>query len=148
MTQHNIPTIVELEEVFDLFDDWEDRYRYLIELGTKLPKMPEHLKTEIHKVDGCTSQVWMVMQDTDGQTIDFLADSDAYIVKGLIAVLFSLFQGVSLQDAAHIDVEGHFQKLGLEKHLSPNRRNGFFAMVGQLRRLSIENEAGFNGLQK
>lgn len=131
-----VPSIEELLETFELMDDWEDRYRYLIELGGKLPPMPEAFKTAETKVEGCTSQVWMVMQDSQNGRIDFLADSDAHIVRGLIAVLFSIYQNQPIESAASIDIEGYFEKLGLSGHISPNRRNGFFAMVGRLQQLS------------
>lgn len=136
MNTDKIPEIDTLLEVFSLMDDWEDRYRYLIELGGKLPPMPESLKTPDTKVEGCTSQVWMAMQDNDAGRIDFLADSDAHIVKGLIAVLFSIYQNQPIESATDIDVNGYFDQLGLSSHISPNRRNGFFAMVGRLQKLS------------
>ncbi len=136
MENISIPHIDELIEVFDLFDDWEDRYRYLIDLGRKLPDMPEDVKTDATKVEGCTSQVWMERLPTDDNTIDFLADSDAHIVRGLIGVLFAIFHGRATTEAPDIDVEAYFKQLGLEAHLSPNRRNGFFSMVGRLREIA------------
>jgi len=132
----DIPDIIELKEVFDLMDDWEDRYRYLIDLGSKLPLMDEYLKNDQTKVEGCTSQVWMVLEDTPDGSISFLADSDAHIVRGLIAVLYAMFYGVTRENARDIDVEQNFKDLGLESHISPNRRNGFFAMVSRLRTLA------------
>jgi cysteine desulfuration protein SufE len=131
-----VPSIEELLETFDLMDDWEDRYRYLIDLGGRLPPMPEACKTAETKVEGCTSQVWMVMQDSDNGKIYFLADSDAHIVRGLIAILFAIYQGQPIESAADIDIEGYFEQLGLSGHISPNRRNGFLAMVGRLKQLS------------
>lgn len=136
MANHGIPKIDELLEIFELFEDWEDKYRFLIELGQKLPPMPEALKTKETKVEGCTSQVWMVVVPTQDHTIDFLADSDAHIVKGLIGVLFAIFKGRPVNKANDIDVDGYFEKLGLSAHISPNRRNGFFAMVDRLKHLS------------
>ena len=136
MTATKIPKIEELTEVFDLMDDWEDRYRYLIELGGKLPLMPESLKTEETRVEGCTSQVWMVLIKDDPGRIDFLADSDAHIVRGLIAVLYAIYAGCKPQEAADIDVDSYFNQLGLQNHISPNRRNGFFAMVDRLKHMA------------
>ncbi len=121
--------IEELVDNFALFEDWEDRYRYLIDLGGRLPAMDEALKTEHIKVKGCMSQVWMLL-GWDGQGhLTMLADSDAQIVKGLIAVLHIMVAGKKRQELAELDVEGQFARLGLDQHLSPNRRNGFFSMV-------------------
>ena len=122
----------ELKENFGLLDEWDDRYAYLIDLGRKLPLLPEVYKTEGTKVRGCMSQVWLV---PGGTTVDFrfAADSDSSIVKGLIAVLASLFSGHSAAEVAAIDAEAEFRALGLEQHLSPNRRNGFVAMVGRIK---------------
>lgn len=126
-------SIEDLAENFTALDDWEDRYKYLIDLGNTLPTMDETLKTEAVKVRGCMSQVWMVLSwDTDGR-LRLLADSDAQIVRGLIAVLSAIFSGKTAEEAARIDVEKDFQQLGLDQHLSPNRRNGFFSMVEAVR---------------
>jgi cysteine desulfuration protein SufE len=126
-------SIEELAENFTALDDWEDRYKYLIDLGNTLPPMDESLKTEAVKVRGCMSQVWMVLSwDKEGK-LKLLADSDAQIVRGLIAVLSALFSGKTAEEAAYIDVEKDFQRLGLDQHMSPNRRNGFFSMVEAVR---------------
>lgn len=123
-------TIEELVDNFRLFDEWEDRYRYLIDLGDALPPMPEGLKTEDVMVRGCMSQVWMVLwwDDVSGK-LRMQADSDARIVKGLIAVLRIIFEGRTRAEIEGTNVEGIFKSLGLDRHLSPNRRSGFFAMV-------------------
>lgn len=124
--------VEELLENFALFEDWEDRYQYLIELGKKLPPMPEAYKTDANKVEGCTSQVWMVfIPDEDGK-FNFLADSDAHIVRGLIAILHHLYAGKTAAETKDYDIEDIFTRLGLQQHLSVNRRNGFYAMVGRL----------------
>ena len=125
----------ELAENFELFDDWEDRYRYIIDLGRKLPPFPEELKTEANKVRGCMSQVWMVPGHPadDANKFAFAADSDAHIVKGLIAVLGVLFSGKTPADIAAIDIDGSFKQLGLDQHLSPTRRNGLVSMVGKIK---------------
>jgi len=125
--------IKELVDNFSLLDDWEDRYKYLIDLGDALPDMPEALKTETSKVRGCMSQVWMVLGwDGDGR-LTMLADSDAQIVRGLIAVLRTVFAGKTADEIAGIDIEAEFAQLGLDQHLSPNRRNGFFSMVERVK---------------
>ncbi len=122
-------SIEDLVDNFDALDDWEDRYKYLIGLGNDLPVMDESLKTEHSKVRGCMSQVWLVM-GWDGQgRLTMRADSDAQIVKGLIAVLVAIFEGRTKEEIQALDVAATFSQLGLDQHLSPNRRNGFFSMV-------------------
>ena len=126
-------SIEELADNFAALDDWEDRYKYLIDLGNTLPPLDESLKTEASKVRGCMSQVWLVMGwDGEGK-LTLSGDSDAQIVKGLIAVLFVLFSNKTAAEAASLDVEKTFQRLGLDQHISPNRRNGFFSMVEAVR---------------
>lgn len=125
--------IKELVDNFSLMDDWEDRYKYLIDLGAALPEMPETLKTDSSKVRGCMSQVWMVLGWDENQRLTLLADSDAQIVRGLIAVLRAVFAGKSAAEIAAVDVEAEFAQLGLDQHLSPNRRNGFYSMVERVR---------------
>ncbi|MEQ1507228.1 MAG: SufE family protein [Myxococcota bacterium] len=122
-----------LVEDFALFDDWEDRYAYLIDLGNRLPALPDSDKTEHNKVRGCMSQVWFVRGDDPGGRLVWAGDSDASIVRGLIAVLQVLYGGRTRDEALAVDVEAVFARLGLEKHLSTNRRNGFFSMVERLR---------------
>ena len=125
--------IAEIVDNFEVFDDWEDRYGYLIALGAKLPPMPENLKTEATKVQGCVSQVWMVPGwDAEGR-LTLMADSDAQIVRGLIAILLAIFTGKTRAEIQSLDVAAIFGKLGLDQHLSPNRRNGFFSMVERVK---------------
>ena len=129
-------SIDDLVDDFDLFEDWEDRYRYIVDLGKKLPPMPEDEKIEDNKVRGCMSQVWLTCQavENGGDTIlTFRADSDAFIVKGLIAILLELYSGRTPKEIADLDATEALRKLGLESHLSPNRRNGFVAMVDRIR---------------
>ncbi|MGB0718964.1 MAG: SufE family protein [Bdellovibrionales bacterium] len=121
----------ELIENFALFDDWEERYRYLIDLGRALPKMEEGAKTEETLVRGCTSKVWMVADVSDGR-LHITADSDAHIVRGLIAVLLAAYQDQKIEDIAEINIHEAFAKIGLDQNLSPNRRNGFFSMVERI----------------
>lgn len=126
-------TIDELVDNFSLLDDWEDRYGYLIELGAGLPPMAETDKNDLNKVEGCVSQVWMIPYFDDNGRFDFIADSDAQIVKGLIAVLRVIFCDKTRDEIAKVDVERDFGRLGLDQHISPNRRNGFFAMVEKIK---------------
>lgn len=125
----------DLVDNFGMFDDWEDRYRYIIDLGKKLPAFPDALKNDAHKVRGCMSQVWIVPghADSDENGFAFAADSDAHIVKGLIHVLASLYTGKAMADVAAIDAEAAFTQLGLDQHLSPSRRNGLVSMVDRIR---------------
>ena len=124
----------ELIDNFSLFTDWEEKYQYLIELGQSLPPMPEEDKTEAHKVQGCQSQVWITAQQK-GDKFFFVADSDAFIVRGLEAILLSLINGQTAAFIRELDIERIFKDLGLEDHLSPTRRNGFFSMVERVRSL-------------
>jgi cysteine desulfuration protein SufE len=123
----------ELREHFDLLDGWEDRYRYLIDLGKKLAPMPDALKNDRTKVDGCLSQVWMQGDLAEGR-MRYLADSDAIIVRGLIAVLMVAYDGKTPADIAATDARGLFDDLGFGAHVSMNRRNGFFSMVSRIQR--------------
>lgn len=131
-------TIKELVDNFSLMDDWEDRYKYLIDLGDTLPEMPDALKTDASKVRGCMSQVWMVLGWDNEKRLTMLADSDAQIVRGLIAVLRAVFIGKTAADIAQTDIEAEFARLGLDQHLSPNRRNGFFSMVERVKSFSCQ----------
>ncbi|MCB1682741.1 MAG: SufE family protein [Alphaproteobacteria bacterium] len=131
-----LQTLTELAENFSLFSDWEERYRYLIDLGRTLPHMEEVLKTDDHLVRGCTSRVWMVAVRQPDGTYHFVADSDAHIVRGLIALLMSAYQDKTAQEIADTDVVKIFRDIGLEQHLSPNRRNGFYAMLERIRSIT------------
>lgn len=126
----------ELIENFALFDDWEERYRYLIDLGRNLAPMDESLKTEERLVKGCTSRVWLDIDVQDG-VLHFTADSDAHIVRGLIGILDVAYQGQQMSDLSGIDVAAAFEEIGLSQNLSPNRRNGFFSMVERLQNLQV-----------
>ena len=121
----------ELVDNFALFSDWEERYAYLIDLGKKLPVMDDALKTEATLVPGCVSKVWMVAEEKDGKFY-FLADSDAHIVRGLIAILHHIYNGENVSDISNIHMDEIFSKLGLDAQITPNRRNGFFAIVKKI----------------
>jgi cysteine desulfuration protein SufE len=129
-------SVKEIEETFQVLDTWEDRYSYVIDLGRKLPPFPTEEMTEANLVRGCTSQVWLISQNPDPKTVDFLADSDAHIVKGLIAILMAAYKGQPKDHVHQYDIENLFNRLGLGEHLSPNRRNGFFAMVHRIKALA------------
>ncbi len=135
------PTTEDLIETFDLFDLWEERYEYLIELGRDLPKMDLDLQTAQTKVEGCMSSVWLVSQLRDDHKVNIVADSDSIIVKGLIVVLLAAFQNKSPKEIIDFDIEELFSKIGLDQHLSPNRRNGLFSMVKRIRSEAIEHES-------
>jgi cysteine desulfuration protein SufE len=135
--------LVTLRENFAFLDTWEDRYRFLVDLGRELPPMDDALKTPATKVDGCLSQVWMLGRSDPSGALSYLADSDAAIVRGLIAVLLTACNGRLPADILASDVDRLFDELGLAQHISMNRRNGFFAMVQRIRseaaRLSAAN---------
>ncbi len=123
---------------FALLDDWEDRYRYVIELGRQLPEMPISLKTEANKVRGCASQVWLAtntkLQQPGGPAVmTFQGDSDAHIVRGLVAILFAILNGKTAEEILATDAAGAFASLGLKEHLTPQRSNGFASMVERIR---------------
>ena len=131
-------SIDEIIENFALLDEWDDRYRYLIELGRALPPLPDAARTDSNKVRGCASQVWLATSTKPngaaGPTLDFQGDSDAHIVRGLIAVLFALYSGKAAKDILSTDAIALFEKLGLREHLTPQRSNGFRSMVDRIRR--------------
>ena len=126
--------IDELVDNFSLLEDWEDKYAYLISLGDVLPKMDDALKTEEVRIKGCLSKVWMILGKDDEDRISLLADSDAQIVKGLVAVIFIIINGKKTEELKSINIEEVFSKIGLDQHLTPNRRNGFFAMLERIRK--------------
>lgn len=136
--------VQELVDNFTFLDDWEDRFRYLIDLGRKLPPMDEALKTEETKVRGCTSQVWIVGTTQPGPppTLHFVADSDAHIVKGLIAVLLEIYNGRTPEEILAVDIKQAIGQLGFEQQLSPNRANGLYSMVERIRALAVQVRAG------
>ena len=129
--------IDELVDEFELLGDWEERYRYLIELGQALPAFPEAERTDARKVKGCVSQVWVVVDMDDGR-IQLRGDSDAHIVKGLVALMDRLYSGRTPEEALSIDPKAVLGRIGLAEHLSPQRSNGLASMI---KRIRIEAEA-------
>jgi cysteine desulfuration protein SufE len=125
--------VEDLVDDFQLFEHWEDRYTYLLDLGKALPEFPDGERVAENKVDGCLSQVWFVRRASTSGVVAFDADSDSAIVRGLIAVLRVLFHERTSNEVAAVDVDEVFRSLGLDEHLSVNRRNGFYAMVGRVR---------------
>ena len=130
-------TIDEIRDNFTLLDDWDDRYRYVIELGRTLEPMPEAEHSLANKVQGCASQVWLdthVRRDgAGGPVLNFAGDSDAHIVRGLIAILFAIFSGKPARHILETDALALFERMGLREHLTPQRSNGFRSMVERIR---------------
>jgi cysteine desulfuration protein SufE len=135
-----IATFDDVEAEFDAFDDWDDRYRLLIDLGRALPPMPDALKTEATKVRGCASQVWLHPR-REGDTLSFAADSDAAIVKGLVALVLLLADGRKPAEIDTVEIKARLDALGLSRHLSSNRTQGLASMIariGELARTAAE----------
>jgi len=131
------PTIEEIVDNFSLLEEWDDRYRYVIELGRGLEPLAERDRSETNKVQGCASQVWLATtvrpDGAGGPVLTFSGDSDAHIVRGLIAVLFAMFSGKRAREILSTDAIAQFAQLGLREHLTPQRSNGFRAMVERIR---------------
>ena len=122
----------DIAETFDFLDDWEDRYRHVIELGKAMPPLDDSFKVPALKVDGCASQVWLRPVIADGR-FDFEGDSDAMIVRGLVAIVHALYSGLPLDQVARVDAPAELARLGLNDHLSAQRSNGLRAMVERIR---------------
>jgi cysteine desulfuration protein SufE len=129
----NLPPIQEIIEAFQFFDNWEDRYRYLIELGEKLPPLAPEQQNEQNRVTGCVSRAWIVARPGTPGSLIFSGDSDAATVKGLIAVLISLYSGKNSTEIASLDADRIFEQLRLYDHLSPTRHVGVYAMVEKIK---------------
>lgn len=125
----------DIAETFEFLDDWEERYRHVIELGRAMPPLDDSFKVPALKVDGCASQVWLRPVITDGR-FDFQGESDAMIVRGLIAVLHALYSGLTLAEVGRVDANAELARLGLNEHLSSQRSNGVRAMVERIRMLA------------
>jgi len=124
----------ELRDEFDLLGDWEERYRYVIEMGRDLAPLTDTERSEVYKVRGCASQVWLVTEPHGDGTLGFRGDSDAHIVRGLIAILLRLYSGRSPGEIMAFDAKAAFEELGLTGALSSQRSNGLASMVGRIRR--------------
>ena len=125
-------TLDAIREDFAFLDDWEDRYRYVIELGRELPPFPESARNDANKVRGCVSQVWIEDRVEDG-ALRLIGDSDSHLVRGLVAITTALYDGKAPRDAVNVDAWGIFRELGLEAHLTPQRSNGVRAMIDRIR---------------
>jgi cysteine desulfuration protein SufE len=132
MTQLN-----EIVDIFELLGDWDQRYQYLIELGEKLPTMPDRLKTDDNKVRGCMSQVWIHAFHEDGM-IKFHGDSDTSVIKGILALLISLCDRLSAQQIQALDMDEIFRGLKLDEHLSPNRHVGVYAIFDLMKQKAAQ----------
>ena len=130
-------TIDEIIDNFAVLDEWDDRYRYVIELGRELAPLADGARTDANKVQGCASQVWLATSvkpnGAGGPTLTFVGDSDAHIVRGLIAILFALYSGKAARAILETDAVALFERLGLREHITPQRSNGFRSMVERIR---------------
>jgi len=132
-------TLSPIDRILDDFaflDDWDDRYRYLIELGRALEPLPPEAHNEANRVHGCASQVWLqkdIRQEADGAHLDFKGDSDALIVRGLVAIVIALFSGRPAAEIVETDAEAVFEKIGLREHLTAQRSNGLRSMVNRIK---------------
>ena len=131
-------TLYELVETFSFFDDWEDKYRFIIDLGKDLDGLPEPDKIDAHLIGGCQSQVWLTHK-TAADRLTFQMDSDAHIVRGLIAVVLVIVDGRKASEIQQLDIEGVFGQLDLLAHLSVTRGNGLRAMVARIKEVAAQN---------
>ena len=139
------PSFEEIVESFELFDEWEDRYRYVIDLGRDLPGLPEARRTAAAKVEGCVSQVWLIpeLRSHGGvERLYFEGDSDAMIVRGLIAILIALISGRTVEEIRGLDIRGELARLELDQALSAQRSNGLRAMVQRIEQIASGAVAG------
>lgn len=132
-----LPTIDDIRATFELLYEWDDRYRYVIELGEQLPPMDPVLQSDANRVHGCVSKVWIIARAAPGSDVlEFSGDSDASIVKGLVAILASLYSGKTPDEIARVDADRLFSELGLYDHLSPTRHVGVYAMVEKIKSIA------------
>lgn len=131
---HSI-TSNDIVDTLAFFDDWEDRYKYIIDLGRELPDMPPALRTEERKIRGCQSQVWIDAQLEQGR-LQLSVDSDAFIVKGLLGVVLAAYNNKTPEEVRAFDIDAYFEQLDLLRHLSPTRGNGLRAMVARIRQIA------------
>ncbi|MCP4393580.1 MAG: SufE family protein [Alphaproteobacteria bacterium] len=137
-----LKSIDELLEDFEFLDDWEERYCYVIDLGKSLPEMSSEQRTAENKVSGCMSQVWIISSleknEAGDDIIKYLADSDAFIVKGLVVILLSLFSNKTPAEVQKIDAIGVMKELGFDDHLTPTRKNGLYSMIARMKSIAAE----------
>ncbi|PKH00913.1 SufE family protein [Paraglaciecola sp. MB-3u-78] len=131
----NLPSSKEIVEDMAFFDDWEQRYQYIIDLGKSIPPIDESLKTDKNRVRGCQSSVWLVSTERDGK-LQFQADSDAVIVNGLLALVMAVFNDKTKDHILDFDINGYFKELDLERHITPTRGNGLHAIVAKIQTLA------------
>ncbi|RTZ81051.1 MAG: SufE family protein [Gammaproteobacteria bacterium] len=133
----------EIVEIFDILGDWDQRYQYLVELGEKLPPMPEEYKTEENKVKGCMSQVWVkaYRDPDDPRRIHYYGDCDTSIIKGVLALIIQLLDGRTLEEIEQLDLDDFFKRLKLDENLSPNRHFGVYALVELMKKQARELES-------
>ena len=131
-----VQTIQAIRDDFAFLDEWEDRYRYVIDLGEALPPFPDEARTDKFKVPGCVSQVWLTTDIGEGPDpiVEFQGDSDAHIVRGLVAIMLALFSGQRASRIVGTDAEAVLRDLGLDEHLTPQRANGLRSMVKRIKR--------------
>ncbi len=134
-------TINDVLETFSFLEDWEDRYKYIIDLGRSLPEFDEKYMTEENRVHGCTSRVWLIHELSGGKII-FRGESDAHIVRGLIAIILMIFSDKSPAEIITLNARDVLDRLGLEKHLSPMRTNGLFSMVEKIKAIAMAYQDG------
>lgn len=134
--------LADLEKTFQSYTDWEDRYKHIIDMGKNLEPMPTEFKTEDNKVKGCQSQVWLFAQEGPGKTVQYFADSDASIAKGIIALLLEIYSGQTPETIMSMK-DDFIDQLGLRQHLSMNRANGLNAMIKQIQMYAIAFQAKF-----
>lgn len=132
-----IPAFDDIAADFAFIDDWDEKYRYLIDLGRNLPALNDDEHSEDNRVRGCASQVWLVFEN-EGDTIRFRGDSDAAIVKGLVALMISLFSGRSAEEVRSLDAEAKLAEIDLKEHITPQRSNGVISMI---KRIQVEADA-------
>ena len=130
--------LTDLEDEFDLLGDWEERFRHVIEMGRGLEPLTDEERSDANKVRGCASQVWLVSEHTADGTLKFRGDSDAHLVRGLIAILLKLYSNRTPAEILGVDAKGAVERLGLPGALSTQRSNGLFSMVERIRRIAAD----------
>jgi cysteine desulfuration protein SufE len=133
-----LPSSDEIIDDLAFFDDWEQRYQYIIDLGKSIPGLPEEAKTPERLVKGCQSSVWLI-ENYNGEVITFDVDSDAVIVQGLLALVLAAYNNKSPKAILAFDIDGYFEALDLERHITPTRGNGLRAIVGKIQDLARNN---------